>query len=59
MGNPIIYVLIRLKKGKTELSIWTMDSISFPKTFVSLPNLEDTIRMLEEFISEKTDVTLK
>ncbi|KAK4015060.1 hypothetical protein OUZ56_030050 [Daphnia magna] len=35
-----------------------MDSITFPKTFVSLPNLEDTIRMLIEFISEKTDVAL-
>ncbi|KZS03114.1 Uncharacterized protein APZ42_034224 [Daphnia magna] len=44
--------------GKTELGIWTMDSITFPKTFVSLPNLEDTIRMLIEFISEKTDVAL-
>ena len=59
MGNPIIYVLVRLKKGKPELGIRTMDSIAFPKTFVSLPNLEDKIRMLKEFISEKTDVALK
>ncbi|XP_046657874.1 uncharacterized protein LOC124351153 isoform X2 [Daphnia pulicaria] len=35
-----------------------MDSIVFPKTFVSLPNLEDKIRMLKEFISWKTDVAL-
>ncbi|EFX64212.1 hypothetical protein DAPPUDRAFT_305150 [Daphnia pulex] len=60
MGNPTIYVLVCcFKKGKTELGIGTMDSIVFPKTFVSLPNLEDKIRMLKEFISGKTDVALK
>ncbi|XP_046461112.1 uncharacterized protein LOC124207610 isoform X3 [Daphnia pulex] len=59
MGNPTIHVLVCcFKKGKTELGIGTMDSIVFPKTFVSLPNLEDKIRMLKEFISGKTDVAL-
>jgi hypothetical protein len=60
MGNPTIYVLVCcFKKGKTMLGIGTMDSIVFPKTFVSLQNLEDKIRMLKEFISGKTDVALK
>ena len=35
-----------------------MDSIAFPKTFVSLPN-EDKIHMLKEFISDKTGIALK
>jgi hypothetical protein len=36
-----------------------MDSIAIPKTFVSLSKLEDKIRVIKDFISEKTDVAFK
>lgn len=59
MGNPTVYVLVSFKKGKNELGIGNMDSIAIPKTFVSLSKLEDKIRVIKDFISEKTDVAFK